>query len=122
MDKKEEEKYRIAAASSDGIVVNQHFGRAETFYIYEASSREEPRYLEKREVEPLCQGGNHQEAKLTESVEHLKDCQYVLVSRIGPGAVAALEQKGITPMELPGMIEESIHRLITYIEIQNLTM
>ncbi len=27
-------KYRIAVASSDGIVVNQHFGRASLFRIF----------------------------------------------------------------------------------------
>ena len=31
MDK---EEYKIAVASSDGIVVNNHFGRAKDFYIY----------------------------------------------------------------------------------------
>ena len=31
----DEKDYRIAVASSDGIVVNNHFGRARAFYIYE---------------------------------------------------------------------------------------
>ena len=34
-------KIRVAVASSDGIVVNSHFGRARDFYIYEVSENED---------------------------------------------------------------------------------
>jgi predicted Fe-Mo cluster-binding NifX family protein len=43
-----------------------------------------------------------------------------LVSRIGQGAEAALEQKGIKAFEIPGIIEDSVKKLATYIEIQSL--
>ena len=35
MDK---DTYRVAAASSDGIVVNSHFGKAGLFHIYEVAA------------------------------------------------------------------------------------
>ncbi|MGN0343164.1 MAG: NifB/NifX family molybdenum-iron cluster-binding protein [Roseburia sp.] len=117
MDK---ESYLIAAASSDGIVVNSHFGRAETFYIYEVKNDDEIHLVEKREVTPVCNGGNHSDEKLKDNLLKFKDCRYLLVSRIGNGAANMAESLGIEVYELPGIIEESIHQLINYIKIEKL--
>ena len=112
--------YRVAAASSDGIVINQHFGRADIFYIYEVTGRGNYRFLETRTVTPVCDGGNHDEEKLCSSIDRFKDCKYILVSRIGMGAANRMEQSGVTPMELPGMIEESLDKLAVYEQLQHL--
>lgn len=113
-------KYRIAAASSDGIVVNQHFGKAAKFIIMESDEKRKIHVLETREIEPVCLGGNHDDDRLEKTIEKLSDCQYVLVSRIGQGAAYALEKKGIQGFEIPGMIEESVKKLLDYVEIQNM--
>lgn len=111
---------RIAVASSDGIVVNNHFGRAKTFYIYEKSSDDTERLIEKRDVIPICECANHDDIKLNDNLEKLSDCDYLLVSRIGYEAANAARQKGIEPYEIPGIISKSIERLVQYIKIQNL--
>ncbi|MBQ8877644.1 MAG: dinitrogenase iron-molybdenum cofactor biosynthesis protein [Lachnospiraceae bacterium] len=113
-------KFRIAVATSDGIVVNQHFGKADTFRIYDINQDNTIDFKEERAVDPVCQGGVHDDMKMKESVSCLIDCKYVLASRIGQGAINALEQVGINPMELPGIIEESIRRLVAYDEVQAL--
>ena len=113
-------KFRIAVATSDGIVVNQHFGRAVKFRIYDINQDNTVDFKEERAVSPVCQSGVHDELKMKENVNLLTDCKYVLASRIGQGAINALEQAGVTPMELPGIIEESIGRLIAYDEVQAL--
>ncbi|MCH5268987.1 MAG: dinitrogenase iron-molybdenum cofactor biosynthesis protein [Lachnospiraceae bacterium] len=112
--------YKVAVASSDGIVVNQHFGRADTFHIYELDESGSCRLLESRTVTPVCNGGNHDDRQLRDNIDKLKDCKYVLVSRIGAGAATVMEQSGIIPMELPDMIDEAIRKVITYDQIQNL--
>ena len=112
--------YKVAAASSDGIVVNQHFGRADTFYIYEVTEAGAYSLLETRSVLPVCQSGNHDDDTLYANIGKLKDCKYVLASRIGMGAANSMERSGILPIELPGMIGESIGRLISYEQLQNL--
>lgn len=112
--------YKVAVASSDGIVVNQHFGRANAFYIYQIGGEAEYSLLEVRKVVPVCNGGDHDDDALHKNIRRLADCKYVLVSRIGMGAANMMEQSGMVPMELPGMIEESIDRLIAYEKIQNL--
>ncbi|MBQ8515442.1 MAG: dinitrogenase iron-molybdenum cofactor biosynthesis protein [Ruminococcus sp.] len=112
--------YKIAAASSDGIVVNQHFGHANAFLIYEVKDSEIRRTDEIRTVHPICSGGNHNDEQLIENIRRFQDCKYILVSKIGMRAAAQAEQLGITPMELPGLIEESIRRVMAFEQIQNL--
>lgn len=116
----ETDGYKVAAASSDGIVINQHFGRADTFYIYEVEGTGGYRFLETRKVTPVCNGGEHNEEELYSNISRFKDCKYIVVSRIGMGAANRMEQSGIMPMELPGMIEESLGRLVTYEKLQHL--
>lgn len=112
--------YKIAVASSDGIVVNQHFGHAEKFLIYEVNNDKNYKFVEIRTVEAVCNCGNHDDRKLTENLQKIQDCKYLLVSRIGAGASARAEQFGITPMELPDMIEKSVRKIISFEQIQNL--
>ena len=114
------EVYKVAVASSDGIVINQHFGRADTFYIYEVTETGKYRLLETRIIAPVCNGGNHDDNGLWDNVSKFKDCKYILASRIGMGAANAMEQSGIIPMELPGIIGNSIGRLIAYEQLQSL--
>lgn len=118
--RQKEGDYKVALASSDGIVINRHFGRAETFYIYEVIETGKYRLLEKRTVTPVCNGGEHNDDELRNNICRLEDCKYILAGRIGPGAANVIEKSGIIPMELPGMIEESIGKLFTYEQLQNL--
>ena len=112
---------KIAVASTDGKVVNQHFGRAEVFYILETdedSGHYEP--IEIRNVNAVCRGGEHDERQLRAAAEGLSDCQIVLVSRIGLRARNELEDVGIEVYEIPGIIEESVDKLIRYHKVQEL--
>lgn len=110
---------KIAVASSDGIVVNRHFGHAEKFYIYEIID-DGVKLLETRIVEPVCDGGNHDDRKLSENIDKIKDCKYLLVSKIGHIAEIVAKQKGVIPYEIPGVIGESIQQLLNYIKIKRL--
>ena len=114
-------RFKIAVASSDGIVVNRHFGRADTFYIYDVSENgSDVRLSDIRHVNPVCHGGEHDEADILFNVSQLGDCTHVLVEKIGQMAAYALERQGVSPMELPGIITESIQRLVSYEQVQAL--
>ena len=115
-------KYRIAVASTDGKVVNQHFGRAEEFYIIEvdSSNPDTLRCIEKRSVSAFCEGGDHDDKRLEEAISGIADCGYVIVSRIGSRAERRVESHGIKAFELPGIIQESVREMINYLEIQNI--
>jgi len=113
-------KYKIAIASTDGVAVNQHYGKADHFYIVSADSESKIfEFIEKREVIPICKGRRHDDNALLESALKLKDCQYVLVDQIGYLAEIILIQEGLGVFELPGKIEESLNRLFTYIQLQH---
>jgi predicted Fe-Mo cluster-binding NifX family protein len=106
--------YKIAAASGDGKVINQHFGRCGRFLIVEADG-EGFRLLETREVSPVCGEQGHSDAGMGASVEALSDCRAVLASRIGPGAAAALEARGIAAFEIGLPIGEAVEKLVQYL-------
>ena len=112
--------YKIAVASSDGIVVNKHFGKAELFSIYEADDEGNIRLLETRSMKAVCESGNHDESRLRENLSQLSDCSYLLVSRIGNEASLIAESMGINAYEIPGIIQDSVNKLIQYIKIQKL--
>jgi len=114
-----ETEYKIAVASSDGIVVNNHFGHAKTFYIF-ALKNDQIEHLETRQLEPVCETGNHDEARLKANVERLSDCTHLLAVRIGNGARVVLESYGISCYEIPGVISESIDKLVKYEKVNEL--
>ena len=113
-------RYRVAVASSDGNLVDRHYGRAERFFIYLVDDDEGYDLCEEREASPVCRGGSHAVAAMVESVRHLSDCRYVVASRIGAGAAQALAAAGIIGMELPGSIDDAIVRVWKYNRVQGL--
>lgn len=117
----DETEYRIAVASGDGIVVNSHFGRAKTFWIF-ALKNGKLKHLETRKVVPVCEMGNHDDAVLKENVERLSDCTHILAARVGNGARAIIESYGIIVYELPGLIEESVDKMVRYEMVNALFM
>lgn len=104
--------YKVAVASSDGKFINQHFGRASRFLIFEIKDDGEFKFLAIRENTPLCDGMEHNDDLLARTVDLISDCRAVLVSRIGPGATEALVSRRIRPYEFTGFIEDVLKRLI----------
>lgn len=105
--------YKVAVASSDGKVINQHFGRATQFLIFQINDNK-PEFIELRNTAPFCNGGEHDDNKLLSSAELLTDCRAVLVSQIGNGAVQVLKSKGVDAFDIKDLIEDALHSLIKY--------
>ncbi len=114
------DRYRIAVASSDGINVNEHYGRARNFYIFDVVENESYSEAGVKELIPACNGGVHDSEHLKRSAGYFADCRYVIASRIGPGAMAALEDVGVEGYEFAGDIDEAIDRLVRYKQVQAL--
>ncbi len=102
---------RVAVASSDNIVVNQHFGHTQQFYIYDINGESDFQYIEERRVNPPCSIGEHNQSILEEAVQRVLDCQYVLCYRIGGGASNLLFSNGVHSYEIGDYIETSLNRL-----------
>ncbi len=105
----------MAVASSGGGVVNQHFGHATEFLIYEASPMD-VRFIGVRKVDLYCKGNDscgETESRLEKTINTLKGCETVLCSKIGFEPWGLLEQAGILPNGEYAMesIEESVARV-----------
>ncbi|HEY8464228.1 MAG TPA: NifB/NifX family molybdenum-iron cluster-binding protein [Bacillota bacterium] len=101
---------RVAVASTDGKYVNDHFGRAKQFLVFDINGSEY-RFLELRQNTPSCNLEGTDENKHLKTVELLADCQAVLVARIGPGAERYLSEHGIKAIVIPDFIEEALKQI-----------
>lgn len=91
---------KVAFASTDRKHVDQHFGSACAFAIFEVSG-DGRRFLELVEFGPTSQDGN--EDKLAARIEALSGCAAVYVKAVGASAILQLRAKGIRPMKVaPG--------------------
>jgi predicted Fe-Mo cluster-binding NifX family protein len=106
--------WRVAAASVEGTMVTEHFGRSKGFYIVDIQADGTFATLEKRMVTPLCEGGGHSESGMASTVDMLRDCVAVLVAKIGPSARKQLELAGIAVFEQPATIEDAAKKLGAY--------
>lgn len=107
--------FRVAVASTDGKYVNEHFGRAQQFLIFDLNPAGN-QFLELRKNEPSCRSKQVDEVKHLSTIDLLADCQGVLVARIGSGAEAVLNQKGIKAYVIPDFIEEALKQLLSLIQ------
>jgi nitrogen fixation protein NifB len=97
--KRETRPVLMAVATTGGGVVNQHFGHAREFLIYEADSQD-VRFIGHRKVDLYCSGGDtcgDAETALAKTIRTLSGCEAVLCSKIGYEPWEQLEHAGITP-------------------------
>lgn len=90
-------KVKIAFATSDRRAVDQHFGAAGAFAIYELDERE-ARLIEVAEFIETAMDGH--EGKLAAKVELLGDCAAVYCNAAGASAIQQLLAGGIQPMRV----------------------
>jgi len=89
----------MAVATKGGGVINEHFGHAGEFLIYEASSSG-IRFIGHRKVTPYCEGGDScgdGESVLDKTIKVLAGCEAVLCSKVGYEPWGSLEAAGIKP-------------------------
>ncbi|WP_024834619.1 NifB/NifX family molybdenum-iron cluster-binding protein [Ruminiclostridium josui] len=103
--------YKIAVASSDGKVVNQHFGHCRQFLIFETDDTGKWEFIEKRDTSPACNSGEHSEVSMQQVVKLLEDCKAVVAAQIGLGAVQALMLSKIRAFNAVGLIEQVLEKV-----------
>ena len=110
--KRETRPVLMAVATTGGGVINQHFGHAREFLIYEASTQD-VRFIGHRKVDLYCSGGDtcgDAETALAKTIRTLAGCEAVLCSKIGYEPWGLLEAAGIEPNGEHAMepIEEAV--------------
>jgi predicted Fe-Mo cluster-binding NifX family protein len=102
---------RIALTSTDGKAVNQHFGHARTFHIFDLNDRDWA-FVETREVEACCQDHDHTTDRFDAVLKTLSDCEAILASKIGYGAAQYLMQHGMKVCQAAGAIPDVLEEVI----------
>ena len=94
----DEKKIRVAVATKNGEKIDEHFGHADEFIVYDVSPAGVNR-LETRVVEHYCQGGYGDEDKRDVILRALADCRALFVARVGDGPRKKLLGAAIEPVD-----------------------
>ena len=94
---------RIAVTTTSGVKVDQHFGKARSFSIYDVKAND-VKLIETRMVNSYCKSDTEEMPdkdhkfsgdRLSMVYERIKDCEKVYTLQIGEKPEAALKAKGI---------------------------
>ena len=97
---------KVAVSSTDGISINQHFGKSQEFLIYEVQDTGEYEFIERRSNDvPNSLATGHHGAK----IQLISDVEVVLTAQIGPGAEQELRHQGIIALTVTGPIDKALH-------------
>lgn len=116
---------KVAFATTDGKQVDEHFGRAGMFAIYEIMAAGQ-RFVEVRKfaegmdmavLDTKDMASLHDDA-VQNKVDRLADCKLIYLTEIGGPSAARLVKKGIMPMKVKEIIsiESALNQLMVTIK------
>lgn len=85
---------RVAATSSDGKHINQHFGKAQKFLIIDIEDNGEYQFVELRETPPRCDADDNVKERI---IDMLSDCNVLLTTRLDQGLGINWKKKACGP-------------------------
>jgi nitrogen fixation protein NifB len=88
----------VAVATKGSGRINEHFGHAKEFQIYELSTAG-AKFVGHRRVDLYCQGGFGEEDSLDTIIRAINDCVAVFVAKIGGCPKDTLKAAGIEPVD-----------------------
>ncbi|MEG3435633.1 nitrogenase cofactor biosynthesis protein NifB [Pannus brasiliensis CCIBt3594] len=91
-------KILVAVATKGQGIVNQHFGHAKEFQVFEVDGVE-AKFVGHRKIDNYCQSGYGEDATLEGIIKSIADCKAVLASKIGSCPQDQLRAAGIEPVE-----------------------
>jgi nitrogen fixation protein NifB len=97
----------VAAATMEGVLVNQHLGKSEEFRIFKPDGLGEYVCVETRKAPPSG-GGDERWSALADV---FYDCRAVLVNAAGQRPVSFLRSAGVEVIEMDGLIEQGLEHV-----------
>ena len=88
----------VAVATQGSGRINEHFGHAREFQVYELSTGG-AKFVGHRRVDLYCRGGYGEEELLPTVIRAINDCHAVFVAKIGGCPRGELIQAGIEPVD-----------------------
>jgi nitrogen fixation protein NifB len=107
----------VAAASMEGIFVNQHLGEATSLWIFGIRDGKSE-LLERRFTPPSGSGSK----RWTELARSITDCNTILVGGIGAAPQAVLERADIGIVVMEGLVSEGVEAVLTGREIPKILL
>jgi len=116
---------KVAFATTDGVNIDEHFGRAGAFAIYDLSRdgyafKELRKFADGRDcaIEETKGSGSTHDDLVEKKVRRLSDCKIVYLTEIGGPSASRLIKKGIMPIKVKEVvsIEESVEKLFDTIK------
>lgn len=111
------DKKFVAVASMEGVLINEHLGRAKSFYIYGKTAEGTMELVDTRQAPPPGSG----DARWDELAGLFSDCQAVLVSSAGQKPVNLLQKQDVKVIVLEGLISTAVTPLLNGESIDHLT-
>ena len=99
---------RIAFASMDNSCIDQHFGNARYWQIYDVDN--DSTFVETRKIQVQYQG--HHEGRFEQLLSVLNDCEAVFVRQIGESAAVFMIRHNKRVFEAAGEISEIIAEIV----------
>jgi nitrogen fixation protein NifX len=116
---------KIAFATTNGVNVDEHFGRSGMFAIYDMT-KEGYTFVELRkfadgrdkEIEDTKGLGQLHDDKVRKKVDDLSDCRIIYITEIGGPSAARLVKKSMMPIKVREntSIEKSLQKLLDTIQ------
>jgi predicted Fe-Mo cluster-binding NifX family protein len=103
----------IAVASKDGKEINQHFGHAERFLVYDVENGD-AKLVEERKVERYCSFDPEHPLRghlLKGIVDALAGCRAVVTAQMGEHPKSELEKLGVESFMTSGPIKLTLVEL-----------
>ncbi|KAF0219211.1 MAG: dinitrogenase iron-molybdenum cofactor biosynthesis [Geobacteraceae bacterium] len=103
----------IAVASKDGKEINQHFGHAERFLIYDVDGAD-AKLVDEKMVERYCSYDQDHPLRahlLAAIAGALKECRAVVCAQIGQGPQMEMERLGVDTFVADGPIKATLVEL-----------
>jgi nitrogen fixation protein NifB len=91
-------KVLVAVATKGSGRINEHFGHAKEFQVYELSTAG-AKFVGHRRVDLYCQGGFGEEDTLDTVIRAINDCTAVFVAKIGGCPKETLKKANIEPVD-----------------------
>lgn len=100
---------KIAFTTTDGTMIDQHFGQCERFHIWEIG----PETAEFLKIVQVAPHGGDEEDRIAARADLLADCAIVYTMQIGGPAAAKLIARKIHPMKttVEAGLKETIEKL-----------
>ena len=104
---------RVAVATYEGVLVNQHLGMADSLLIFEVN-QEGYRQVARRRT-PRPGNGNERWNLLA---RELVDCDALLVNSLGQTPLDILTSAGLKVYQVDGLIEDALRDLYDGVELR----